>query len=163
MKVAGNHPAAWRCTSCLVAQVLKASHVEPRALAVCFTARARAVTAVRVLRDGFPRTPIFARALDSRHAAEMKDAGADNVVIANAESGAALASGILASKGVNSGQVSQLSGMLRQQMDHRAQGLVQELAKEDTNISSDDDIFRLDESLLPLVRYPPAAQAPFRR
>ena len=39
---------------------------EPRAFAVVYTARARAISSVRNLRSGFPNTPIWARALDLR-------------------------------------------------------------------------------------------------
>lgn len=118
--------------------------MEPRALAVAFTARARAITAVHVLREAFPGVPIFARALDSRHAAEMKAAGADTVIIANAEAASALAGGILASMGVNAGQMAGLNRLLRQQMDEQAQNLVSQIGHEGSSTSSDDDIFRLN-------------------
>lgn len=125
--------------------------MEPRALAVTFTARSRGITAVHMLRDTFPGIPIFARALDSRHAAELKSAGADNVIIANSEAGAALAGGILASLGVNAQQLTLLSSMLRQQMDASAQRLIREMGKEGANISSDDDIFKLDGAVVSQV------------
>ncbi|KAK9801906.1 hypothetical protein WJX73_001117 [Symbiochloris irregularis] len=140
--------------------VLKAAHVEPSALAVCFTARNRAITTVRVLRDAFPGVPIFARALDTRHAADMKHAGADTVYIANAEAGVALAGGILAAQGVNAKQVNNVAGILRHQMDQRAQALVAESGKEGAPTSSDDDIFRLDKKLLPEAREPMPAASP---
>lgn len=49
---------------------------DPLVLAVAYTARARSVSAVRQLREHFKDTPIFARALDSLHAAELRAAGA---------------------------------------------------------------------------------------
>ena len=49
---------------------------DPLVLAVAYTARARSVSAVRQLREHFKDTPIFARALDSLHAAELRTAGA---------------------------------------------------------------------------------------
>ena len=49
---------------------------DPLVLAVAYTARARSVSAVRTLREHFKETPIFARALDSLHAAELRTAGA---------------------------------------------------------------------------------------
>lgn len=62
-------------------QVIHAAGVEnPRALAVVYTARGRSVGAVQTLREGFPNVPIYARALDSQHAAELKAAGATSVV-----------------------------------------------------------------------------------
>ena len=48
---AGSGPVKAR----LAAQVLKAAHLEPRALAVTFTARARAVRTVEALADVWPR------------------------------------------------------------------------------------------------------------
>lgn len=49
------------------ASVIRAAGVkEPRAFAVVYTARGRAVSAVRNLRTAFPDAPIFARALDLR-------------------------------------------------------------------------------------------------
>ncbi len=58
-------------------QVLEAAGItDPLILAVAYTARARSVSAVRQLREHFKDTPIFARALDSLHAAELRTAGA---------------------------------------------------------------------------------------
>ena len=58
-------------------QVLEAAGItDPLVLAVAYTARARSVSAVRQLREHFKDTPIFARALDSLHAAELRTAGA---------------------------------------------------------------------------------------
>jgi len=58
-------------------QVLEAAGItDPLVLAVAYTARARSVSAVRTLREHFKETPIFARALDSLHAAELRTAGA---------------------------------------------------------------------------------------
>ena len=45
------------------------------------------------------QVPIFARALDTRHAAELKAAGADSTIIANVEAGANLAASILSHLG----------------------------------------------------------------
>ena len=77
-------------------QVLHAAGVEkPRALVVVYTARGKAVSSVKTLSEAFPGVPIFARALDTRHAAELKLAGATDVVTANTEAGTALASHLL--------------------------------------------------------------------
>jgi hypothetical protein len=66
-------------------QVIHAAGVEnPRALAVVYTARGRSTGAVQTLREGFPNVPIYARALDSQHAAELKAAGATSVVTVRA-------------------------------------------------------------------------------
>ena len=84
----------------------------------------------------------------------MKAAGADTVITANTETGSALAGGILASMGVNAGQLSMLGTALRQQMDGRAQSLVPEVGHEGSSRSSDDDVFRFDEGFLATVRGP---------
>jgi len=69
---------------------------DPKALAVVYTARGRAVTAVAALRAHWPRAPILARALDQLHAAELRAAGADTVVTATAEAGLELGAAVLA-------------------------------------------------------------------
>ena len=56
----------------------------------------------KLTQPGSMQVPIFARALDTRHAAELKAAGADSVVIANVEAGANLAASILAHLGSTS-------------------------------------------------------------
>ena len=85
----------------------------------------------------------------------MKAAGADSVVIANTEAANALAGGIFASLGVNASQMADMAGTLRDQMDRRAQSLVQDIGQEGSNISSDDDIFTLDTSLISTVNCDP--------
>jgi hypothetical protein len=57
-------------------QVLNAAGISrPRAVAIGYTARQRAMTAVETLRESFPDVPIFARAVDMKHAAELEAAG----------------------------------------------------------------------------------------
>jgi len=89
---------AWRASRARrpARQVLEAAGVEePKALAVVYTARGRAVTAVAALRAHWPRAPILARALDQLHAAELRAAGADTVVTATAEAGLELGAAVL--------------------------------------------------------------------
>jgi len=57
-------------------QVLRAAGIEePRALVIVYTARAKLVSITTDLREHYPEVPIFCRALDARHAAELKAAG----------------------------------------------------------------------------------------
>jgi Kef-type K+ transport system membrane component KefB/voltage-gated potassium channel Kch len=115
------------------ASVLHAAGVEdPAALVLVYTARARAVSACGSLREAFPRVPIFARAVDSAHAAELKAAGATDVVIANVEAGLELTGRILAASSATTGPVpaadiALLTGLLRAQMDARAGDMAAEL------------------------------------
>ena len=98
------------------AQVLHAAGVEePRALVLVYTARARLVTAVKELEEAYPEVPIYARALDARHAAELKAAGATDVVTANTEAGSALGSSLLRSFGAKQNSLQVLTGALRKQ------------------------------------------------
>ena len=98
------------------AQVLHAAGVEaPRALVLVYTARARLVAAVRELQEAYPEVPIYARALDARHAAELKAAGATDVVAANTEAGSALGSSLLRSFGAKQNSLQVLTGALRKQ------------------------------------------------
>jgi len=108
------------------ASVLHAAGVdEPAALVLVYTARARAVGAASSLREAYPRVPIFARAVDSQHAAELKAAGASDVVIANVEAGLELTGRVLAASSATAGptpaaDIALLTGLLRAQMDARA-------------------------------------------
>jgi hypothetical protein len=47
----------------------------PRAIAVGYTARQKAVSAVEALHEAYPGVPIYVRALDMQHAAALKEAG----------------------------------------------------------------------------------------
>lgn len=61
---------------CSLSQVLHAAGIErPKAIAVGYTARQRAVTAVEALHEAYPGVPIYVRALDMQHAAALKEAG----------------------------------------------------------------------------------------
>ena len=92
-------------TAALVQVLEAAGVVEPKALAVVYTARGRAVSAVAALRAHWPRAPILARALDQLHAAELRSAGADTVVTATAEAGLELGYALLAGLGAEERRV----------------------------------------------------------
>ena len=98
-------------------QVLHAAGVEnPRALVLVYTARARLVNATRELREAYPGVPIYARALDARHAAELMAAGATDVVTANTEAGTAMGSRLLNSFGAKDNALQVLTQALRKQV-----------------------------------------------
>lgn len=64
------------------------------------------MSAVRTLREHFKETPIFARALDSLHAAELRTAGATDIITANTEVATEMGSQLLQSLGANANGVS---------------------------------------------------------
>ena len=64
------------------------------------------MSAVRTLREHFKETPIFARALDSLHAAELRTAGASDIITANTEVATEMGSQLLQSLGANANGVS---------------------------------------------------------
>jgi Kef-type K+ transport system membrane component KefB/voltage-gated potassium channel Kch len=136
------------------AQVLEAAGAgSPAALVVCYTARGRAVAAVRALREALPGVPVYARALDSAHAAELKAAGATDVVTANVEAGLELTARVLSGMGVGTaGGIAFLQGLLRSQMDVRAAAAAAALAASpDAEAPAyDSTIFKLNPApLLP--------------
>lgn len=109
------------------ASVIKsvAHGTEPRAFVVVYAARRRAVAATENLRAAFPSAPIYARALDLRHAAELSRAGATHITTANTEAGTALGSKLLLDLGVaEEDEVRPLVTALRRQMGARVIDLV---------------------------------------
>eukprot|EP00889_Picochlorum_renovo_P000418 jgi/Picre1/27448/NNA_000415.t1 len=77
-------------------KVLHAAGIEtPKSIAVCYAARQRSVSAVASLRSAFPDVPIMARAIDLKHASELEAAGADEVILSEAEAGLSLGAGCL--------------------------------------------------------------------
>lgn len=103
-----------------LSQVLHAAGIEhPRAVVVGYTARQRAVTAVEALRESYPGVPIYARALDLQHAAELQAAGATAVASAECEAGLALGGQLAQGLGAPPGAVRALLGALRDDMQER--------------------------------------------
>lgn len=152
---------------------------QPSAIVIAYTARARAVSATRSLREAFgPSVPIFARALDSLHAAELKYAGATDVVTANVESGLELTARVLggggggagggagtdldgAGRGVaglptlSAGALAFLTALLRSQMDARTtQMAAQMMSKEGKEAAG------LKQQRAAAAAAPPAASSP---
>jgi Kef-type K+ transport system membrane component KefB/Trk K+ transport system NAD-binding subunit len=102
-------------------KVLTASGVRaPRAIAVCYTARGRAVAAVEALRAAFPTTAILARAIDIRHAADLREAGATHVVDAEGEAGLAVGRRLALETGADAGTVDAVGAAMREDMARQA-------------------------------------------
>lgn len=87
----------------------------PRALVLAYTARSKIRSATAELREHYPDVPIFARALDAAHAAELKAAGATDVFDATVEAGAAIGSGLLTRFGAKQTSLQVLISALRKQ------------------------------------------------
>ena len=88
------------------------------------------------------------RALDLRHSAELKAAGADNVFSANTEAGMALGSCMLQSFGARSSDLAGLTSALRKQLDARAVGIKDQMSAEKSGAQDDlpalSDVFVFD-------------------
>lgn len=122
-------------------KVLEAAGIEqPRAVAVAYTARQRAVSAVAALRAAFPSTPILVRAIDMLHAAELEEAGATEVVLSEAEAGLAVGSLMAGQLGISSERsVTALAQAMREDMKERAHELAAEaMAAEGSSASSSE-------------------------
>jgi voltage-gated potassium channel Kch len=105
-------------------KVLEAAGIDrPRAITVCYTARARAVTAVEMLHETYPDVPIYARALDMQHAAELRSAGARTVVTAETEAGLGLAVEVALGTGMPECDLLPLTEALRLDMNSRCGGV----------------------------------------
>ncbi|KAK9810162.1 hypothetical protein WJX72_005895 [[Myrmecia] bisecta] len=131
-------------------QVLRAAGVEqPRACVVVYTARGKAITAVNSLRTSYPEVPIYVRALDVRHAAELKAAGATHITVASSEAGLAMGRSVLEGLGANENSLNFLTRALRQQMDARMLDMVQESESSSPSNSSSDEteVFVFDQTL----------------
>eukprot|EP00891_Asterochloris_glomerata_P001180 jgi/Astpho2/1180/Aster-07718 len=130
--------------------VLRAAGINnPRALAVVYTARARVVSAVHSLREEFPDVPIYVRALDLRHAAELKDAGASNVITATVETGLVLGSSLLQGLGAKSSDLQYLKRALRKQLDARAADMRDQMQLANAGAGQEavpPDVFVFDQS-----------------
>lgn len=90
---------------------------KPRAVAVGYSARQRAVRAVETLRESYPDVPIYARAVDMKHAAELEAAGASVVITAETEAGLSLGSRMAQETlGVQPAAAATLKAVLREDM-----------------------------------------------
>ncbi|XP_024517682.1 K(+) efflux antiporter 3, chloroplastic isoform X3 [Selaginella moellendorffii] len=102
--------------------------VKPKALMVMYTGRGSAVQAVERLRLAFPETPIFARAQDLGHLLELKQAGATDAILENAETSLELGSVLLRGLGVMPDDVNFLRRIMRESLDVQAQEALEKKA-----------------------------------
>ncbi len=99
-------------------KVLHASGVDkPKSIAVCYTARQRAVSAVASLRNEYPDIPILARAIDIKHASELEAAGANEVILSEAEAGLNLGARLTLGLGINPELILPVTQAIRGDMD----------------------------------------------
>lgn len=131
-------------------KVLHAAGIDkPRAVAVGYTARQKAVSAVEALREAYPGVPIYVRALDMAHAASLKEAGATDVVIAEAEAGLVVGSQLARGLGVPDRAIKGLAGVLRAEMGSFAAELAVRAAGEGKDSSEAASVFRFDQAKSP--------------
>ncbi|KAL1812119.1 hypothetical protein ACET3Z_022184 [Daucus carota] len=102
----------------------------PKAVMVMYSKRERALEAVQRIRLAFPATPIYARAVDLDHLLDLKEAGATDAILENAETSLQLGSKLLKGLGVMSDDVSFLSQLVRDSMEQQAQSADRTAAKE---------------------------------
>lgn len=95
----------------------------PKAVMVMYEGRQRAVEAVERIRLAFPAIPIYARAQDIPHLLDLKEAGATDAILENAETSLQLGSKLLKGLGVMSDDVSFLSQLVRDSMELQAQAI----------------------------------------
>ena len=99
-------------------KVLHAAGVDkPKSIAVCYTARQRSVSAVESLRNEYPDTPILARAIDIKHASELEAAGANEVILSEAEAGLNLGARLTLGLGYNPQLILPVTQAMRGDMD----------------------------------------------
>lgn len=96
----------------------------PKAVMVMYEGRQRAVDAVQNIRLAFPAIPIYARAQDIPHLLDLKEAGATDAILENAETSLQLGSKLLKGLGVMSDDVNFLSQLVRDSMELQAQAVI---------------------------------------
>ena len=123
------------------AKVLHAAGIDsPKCIALCYTARQRAVTGVASLHAAFPDVPIIARAIDMKHASELKAAGATQVVLSEAEAGLSLGARLSLELGFESREVLRLTQAMRRDMEVRTLELAGSLLATDSSSSTDANV-----------------------
>jgi len=112
-------------------KVLHAAGIEtPKSIAVCYAARQRSVSAVASLRSAFPDVPIMARAIDLKHASELEAAGADEVILSEAEAGLSLGARLSLGLGWDPNLILPVTQAMRGDMEQRSHELAGLLAGE---------------------------------
>ncbi|KAJ9561229.1 hypothetical protein OSB04_006389 [Centaurea solstitialis] len=106
------------------ADVLQSAGISsPKAVMVMYDGKQRSVEAVERIRLAFPAIPIYARAQDIPHLLDLKEAGATDAILENAETSLQLGSKLLKGLGVMSDDVSFLSQLVRDSMELQAQAI----------------------------------------
>merc|ERR1719284_1910834 len=81
--------------------ILEAIGVErPTAVVVCYGNRAQSVETVKSVKSFHPGVPVLASAQNAAHAAELREAGADDVVVMSIDTGIELGNRLLLGMGV---------------------------------------------------------------
>lgn len=112
-------------------KVLHAAGIEtPKSIAVCYAARQRSVSAVASLRNAFPDVPIMARAIDLKHASELEAAGADEVILSEAEAGLSLGARLSLGLGWDPNLILPVTQAMRGDMEQRSHELAGLIAGE---------------------------------
>lgn len=125
--------------------VLKAAGVEkPKAFVVSSASRTQSVKAVETVHQSFPNVPVYACALDLRHAAELTEAGSENVVIASKEAGMTIAEKLLTGLGSRREDVEYLRQGVEQALNLRMQQLASKLSSQ---VEDEEKVFVLDHQL----------------
>ena len=96
------------------------------------------------------QVPIYVRALDLQHSAELKAAGADYVTAATTEAGMALGSRMLQELGGRDNDIVGLTRALRKQLDARSNDMMRVLTNElpapSDDGSAEDHVFVFDQN-----------------
>ncbi|KAI3436796.1 hypothetical protein D9Q98_006207 [Chlorella vulgaris] len=130
--------------------VLQAAGIDkPRAIAVGYTARQKAVSAVEALHETYPGVPIYVRALDMQHAAMLRGAGATEVVVAEAEAGLVVGGHLARELGVPNRAILGLTSILRAEMSAFTSQLALSLAASSEAPSETAWIFKFDQGKAP--------------
>ncbi|XP_071721694.1 K(+) efflux antiporter 3, chloroplastic [Rutidosis leptorrhynchoides] len=116
-------------------EVLQAAGISsPKAVMVMHTGKKRTTEAVQRLRLAFPAVPIYARAQDLKHLLELKEAGATDAIVENAETSLQLGSKLLTGFGVMSDDVTFYSQIVRNSMELQAQDKLSKVDEQDVDI-----------------------------
>ena len=130
-------------------KVLHAAGIDkPKSIAVCYSARQRAVSAVASLRNAFPDTPIMARAIDIKHASELEAAGANEIILSEAEAALSLGARLSLGLGWNPNMILPVTQAMRGDMEERAHELASQHKDNETKKgerSSMQDIYTFED------------------
>ncbi|XP_022988686.1 K(+) efflux antiporter 3, chloroplastic-like [Cucurbita maxima] len=121
----------------------------PKAVMVMITEKKATIEAVQKLRLAFPAIPIYARAKDVMHLLDLKNAGATDAILEDAETSLQLGSKLLKGLGVMSDQVSFLSQMVRNSMEVRAQDALDKSNEQELEIMKPLQIRVKDSMMTP--------------